>query len=176
MGAVASKITSLTTVQSTIYSDADERKHQISASLAFVWGIHRWPVNSPHKWPATRKMFPFWWRHHDSEMNAKEHLWWWAGIDAGNGVVANRRQAIICIIVDQVLWRDITQLVYNFVGMSLTIHTGYGPNSSAIDTLGVWLWAGSLEWFANCKWSPLAARCDFEGHHCFCRRPGSYWC
>ena len=37
----------------------DQRKHQSSASLAFVWGIHRWPVNSPHKWPVTRKMFPF---------------------------------------------------------------------------------------------------------------------
>ena len=35
------------------------RKHQSSASLAFVWGIHRGPVNSPHKWPVTRKMFPF---------------------------------------------------------------------------------------------------------------------
>ena len=38
---------------------ADQRKHQSSASLAFVRGIHRWPVNSPHKWPVTRKMFPF---------------------------------------------------------------------------------------------------------------------
>ena len=35
------------------------KKHQSSASLAFVRGIHRRPVNSPHKWPATRKMFPF---------------------------------------------------------------------------------------------------------------------
>ena len=44
------------------YSDvinADQRKHQSSASLAFVRGIHRWPVNSRHKWPVTRKMFPF---------------------------------------------------------------------------------------------------------------------
>ena len=39
--------------------DADQRKHQSSASLAFVWGIHRRPVNSPHKWTVTRKMFPF---------------------------------------------------------------------------------------------------------------------
>ena len=38
---------------------ADQRKHQSSASLAFVWGIHRGPVNSPHKWPVTRKMFTF---------------------------------------------------------------------------------------------------------------------
>ena len=30
-----------------------------SASLAFVRGIHRWPVDSPHKGPVTRKMLPF---------------------------------------------------------------------------------------------------------------------
>ena len=30
-----------------------------TASLAAVRGIHRGPVNSPHKWPVTRKMFPF---------------------------------------------------------------------------------------------------------------------
>ena len=59
VGAKASQITSLTIVYSTVYSDADERKHQSSASLAFVWGIHLWPVNSPHKWPVTRNMFPF---------------------------------------------------------------------------------------------------------------------
>ena len=59
MGAIASQITSLTIVYSTVYSDADQRIHQSSASLAFVWGIHRGPVNSPHKWPVTRKMFPF---------------------------------------------------------------------------------------------------------------------
>ena len=35
------------------------KKLQSSASLAFVRGIHRWPVNSSHKWPVTRKMFPF---------------------------------------------------------------------------------------------------------------------
>ena len=59
MGAMASQITSLTIVYSTIYWGADKKKHQSSASLAFVWGIHRGPVNSPHKWPVTRKMFPF---------------------------------------------------------------------------------------------------------------------
>ena len=59
MGAIASQITSLTIVYSIVYSDADQRKHQSSASLAFVRGIHRGPVNSPHKWPVTRKMFPF---------------------------------------------------------------------------------------------------------------------
>ena len=44
---------------STVYSGADQRKHQSSVSLAFVRGIHLWPVNSPHKWPVTREMFPF---------------------------------------------------------------------------------------------------------------------
>ena len=59
MGAIASQITSLTIVYLTVYSDADQRKHQNSASLAFVRGMHRGPVNSPHKWPVRRKMFPF---------------------------------------------------------------------------------------------------------------------
>ena len=63
MGSIASQITSLTIVYSTVYSDAVQRKHQSPASLAFVRGIHRRPVrspvNSPHKWPVTRKMFPF---------------------------------------------------------------------------------------------------------------------
>ena len=59
MGAITSQITSLTIVYSILYSDADQRKHQSSASLAFVRGIHRGPVNSPHKWPVTRKIFPF---------------------------------------------------------------------------------------------------------------------
>ena len=59
MGTIESQITSLTIVYSTVYSGADPRKHQSSASLAFVREIQRSPVNSPHKWPATRKMFPF---------------------------------------------------------------------------------------------------------------------
>ena len=59
MDAIASQITSLTIVYSTVYWDSDQRKYQSSALLAFVRGIHRWPVNSPHKWPVTRKMFPF---------------------------------------------------------------------------------------------------------------------
>ena len=59
MGTMASQITSLTIVCSTVYSGADQRKHPSFASLAFVRGIHREPVNSPHKWPVTRKMLPF---------------------------------------------------------------------------------------------------------------------
>ena len=59
MGAMVSQITSLTIVYSTSYSGPDQRKHQSSASLAFVRGIHRSPVNSPHKGPVTWKRFPF---------------------------------------------------------------------------------------------------------------------
>ena len=55
MGAMASQITSFTNVYLTVYSTADRRKHKSSASLAFLRG----PVNSPHKWPVTRKMFAF---------------------------------------------------------------------------------------------------------------------
>ena len=56
---MASHITSLMIVYSTVYWGVDQRKHQSSASLAFVRGIYRGPVNSPHKWPETRKIFPF---------------------------------------------------------------------------------------------------------------------
>ena len=52
-------VTSIAIVYSTVYSGADQRKHQSSASLAFVRGIHRGPGNSLHKGPVTRKMFPF---------------------------------------------------------------------------------------------------------------------
>ena len=54
-----SQITCLTIVCSNVYSGPDQRKYQSSASLAFVRGIHQGLVNSPHKWPVTRKMFPF---------------------------------------------------------------------------------------------------------------------
>ena len=71
MGAMASQITSLTTVYSIVYLSADQRKHQSSALLAFVMGIHRRPVNTPHKWRVKRKMFPF----DDVNMKAWGFIW-----------------------------------------------------------------------------------------------------
>ena len=59
LSAIASQITDVSIVYSNVCSGADQRKQQSSASLAFVRGIHRWPVNSPHKGPVTRKLFPF---------------------------------------------------------------------------------------------------------------------
>ena len=56
-------------VYSNVCSGADQRKHQRSASLAFVRGIHRSPVNSPHKGPVRRKICLILWRHH-----AKTHM------------------------------------------------------------------------------------------------------
>ena len=55
---MASLITGVSTVSSTVCSGANHRKHQSSALLAFVRRIHWWPVNSPHKGPVKRKMFP----------------------------------------------------------------------------------------------------------------------
>ena len=52
MTTMASQITSLMVVYSTVYSDADQSKHQSSASLAFVWGIHRdrWIARTNGQW------------------------------------------------------------------------------------------------------------------------------
>ena len=59
MSAVASQITGASIIWSIVGPGADQNNLQSSASLAFVRGIHRWPVNSPHNRPVTRKMFPF---------------------------------------------------------------------------------------------------------------------
>ena len=59
MSAVASQIADVSIVCSSVCSGADQRKHQCSASLAFVRGIHRWSVVSSHKGPVTREMFQF---------------------------------------------------------------------------------------------------------------------
>ena len=66
MSAMASQITGLTIVYPSVYSGADQRKYQSSASLAFVRGIHRRPVNSPHKGPvlSNAENVSIWWRHH----------------------------------------------------------------------------------------------------------------
>ena len=59
MSAMVSQITSASSVCLTVRSGGDQRKIQSTASLASVREIHRWPVDSPHKGPVTRKCFPF---------------------------------------------------------------------------------------------------------------------
>ena len=79
MSAMSSQITSLTVVYSSVYSGADQRKHQSYASLAFVLGIHRWPVNSSHKGPVTRKIFRLMTSSWEVEMCATRgflYYWW----------------------------------------------------------------------------------------------------
>ena len=75
MGAMASQITSLPIVYSTVYSSTVQRKHQSSASLAFVWGIHRWPVNSPHKKTSNAENVSIWRRHPELRKYNSSHLW-----------------------------------------------------------------------------------------------------
>ena len=59
VSAISPQITGVLIVYSTVCSGADQRKHQSSAWLVFVWGIYRWPVDSLHRGPVTRKMFLF---------------------------------------------------------------------------------------------------------------------
>ena len=59
MSATVSLIIGVSIVYSTFCSGADQRKHQSSALLNFMRGVHRWPVNFPHKGPVTRKIFQF---------------------------------------------------------------------------------------------------------------------
>ena len=59
MGAVAAQITSLSIVYSSVYSGADRRKHQSSASLAFVTG------EFPALKASNAENVSIWWRHHD---------------------------------------------------------------------------------------------------------------
>ena len=70
MSAMAPEITSLTIVYSIVYSGTGQRKHQSFASqLASLRGIHRLPVNSPHKGPVTRKKNKIF-RKHNPQMRA----------------------------------------------------------------------------------------------------------
>ena len=89
MTTITSQITSLTVVYSTVYSDADQRKHQSSASLAFVWGIHR------DRWiPRTK-----------GQLRGKcFHLMTSSCIGPDNGLARNRRQTITCTNADPLHW------------------------------------------------------------------------
>ena len=75
MGAMTSQITSLTIVYSTVYSGADQRKHESFASLAFVGGIHRWRW-IPAQMSSNAENVSIWWRHHDLKSFRVEHKGW----------------------------------------------------------------------------------------------------
>ena len=135
MSTMASDITSLTSVYSTDYSGADQRKHQSSASLAFVRGIHRWPVNSRHKWLVTRKMFPFddvtMWLHVDSwsrvdYLNRQLYVMAWFFFITYPFFTAciycNHAQNINCTVSDIHSW--ITYSACLCYSLSLSIYSG----------------------------------------------------
>ena len=114
MSAMASQITGVSIVYFTVCSGADQRKHQSSASLAFVRGIHRWPVNSPHKEPVTRKTLSFDYVLMNKDMSFKQYrnvhpvhntilrtLAWRSG-ERGNGrmcsICYSNTRATICFL------------------------------------------------------------------------------
>ena len=68
-------ITGVSAACTTVCSGGDQRKHQSSASLALVRGIHRWPVNTPLKGPVSRENVSIWWRHH-----VIQNLYIWEGL------------------------------------------------------------------------------------------------
>ena len=73
MSLIASQITSLTIVYSTVYSDTDERKHQSFASLAFVRGIHH--CEFPTQRASNAENVFIWWRHHDGDSFTAFQVW-----------------------------------------------------------------------------------------------------
>ena len=100
MSTMTSQITGISIVYSTVCSGAHQRKHQGSASLAFVQGIYRWPVNSPHKGPVMQKMPPFddvvMWQHKviitwTRLTKIRDTTWcmWWE--PTGNGTVPSTK-------------------------------------------------------------------------------------
>ena len=76
MSVMASQIIGVSIVCLNVCSDANQRKHQRSELLAFAREIHRRPVDSPHKGPVTRNMFPFndvimLWCSHGAKISSK---------------------------------------------------------------------------------------------------------
>ena len=75
MGAVASQITSLTIVYPTVYSGADQRKHQNTASLAFVLGNSPVTGGFPSQMASNAENVSIWWRHHETKLaNVEYHM------------------------------------------------------------------------------------------------------
>ena len=133
-GAIASQITSVTIVYSTVCSSVNQRPHQSSAPLPFVRGIHRWPVNSSHKWPVTRKMFPFdnviMWNHHGSSRHMVAELRKWKLFE---------KTLIICMInrwyIQLQLWEK-EFVWYQFISK---IKSNFGDSKRArFESTAVW--------------------------------------
>ena len=154
MGTMASEITSLIIVYSTVYSGADQRKHQSSASLVFVRGIHLGPVNSPHKWPVTRKMFPFddvimvllWWVTSGS-FNFSQPIQWW---------MLRTRQAIFMVSHNDILIEhdDLipAMMMFKTITASMNCHSTKGTSYWSPK-----VWQGKVFKSISCSSKPMFA-------------------
>ena len=69
MGVITSQITDLTIVYTNVYSGADQRKHQSSASLAFVREL---TGEFPAQMASDAENVSIWWRHHDFTLEAED--------------------------------------------------------------------------------------------------------
>ena len=196
MGAMASQITSVSSVYSTVCSGVDQWKYQSSASLAFVRGIYGWPVNSPHKGPVTRKMFPF-----DDVIiillittlchkgGKCDDYWIWGimfvkHIMPGIKLECSRNSKRLLIHGDVIAWK---RFPYNWPFVR-GIHCASMNSTSDSRTEGPWcytlniyfLLAWASRWiepyrcscYVSSVMSPTCTRPEI-GHRCACRRPST---
>ena len=104
------------------------RKHQSSASLAFVRGIHRWPVNSPHKGTVTRKIFPF-----DDVIIYTGTVWWWGSPYRESFNVMRCIRSSRSLIVPSVIFRAQNYMHHLFIIIS--VERGICPNDVCDGTI-----------------------------------------
>ena len=107
MGTMACQITSLTIVYPIVYSGAGQSKHQSFASLAFVGGIHRGPVNPPHKRPVTRKMLPF----DDVIMKCLE-ISCYGNLPSGNADDTHGKRSNVNVSIHITIHADLSSMAY----------------------------------------------------------------
>ena len=156
MSMMTSQITSFTIVYSIVYLSVYQRKHQSSASLAFVQGIHRWPVNSQHKGPVMQKMFPF----DDVIMNI--------GVSGSPTMTHTARQVYVCHmfypIHEYSNWHKAVSMIYKVIKCSfIKYHSCLENNTIAFRHLTADIYPDSKVHGANM--GPIWDRQDPGGPH-----------
>ena len=173
MGTIASQITSLMIVYSIFYWDTDQRKHQSSASLAFVQGIHRSPVNSPHKgqWRGAlmfsltqmasyAENVSIWWRHQDwttaytenQELDNRRYIWtqWIHGCSHSACINTLRPRQNGCYFPDSIFkWIFLNENVW--IPIRFRISLNFVPkvpidNGPALIQIMAWCLTGNKPW------------------------------
>ena len=131
---VGAQITGVSIVCAVVCSGADQRKHQSFALLAFVKGIHRPSVNSPHKGPVTRKNVFIWWRHHVTSMSK-----WITRISLTTDDMGATKQNRV---YDDIKWQ-------HFPGYWLFVR---GIHLSSVNSPHKGQWRGALMFSLICVW------------------------